>query len=100
MRFCPLLAALSLIAFVVIFITASSDLINRLGNLTVWSASLWAVTLVFALAALASFCVAVRRPEEGVRRGVRWCSLIVLLALVIAVAYLAYWGIIGVRSWA
>jgi hypothetical protein len=58
------------------------------------------VTLVFALATLASFFVAVRRPEEGVRRGVRWFSLIVSLALVIAVSYLAYWGIIGVRTWA
>jgi hypothetical protein len=27
-------------------------------------------------------------------------SLIVSLALVIAAAYLAYWGIIGVRTWA
>jgi len=89
-----------LIAFVVIFITASSDLINRLGNLTVWSASLWAATLVFALAALASSFVALRRPEEGVRRGVRRFSLIVSLALLIAAAYLAYWGIIGVRTWA
>ncbi|MGA8343831.1 MAG: hypothetical protein WB781_18000, partial [Candidatus Sulfotelmatobacter sp.] len=100
MRFWPLLAVLSLMAFVVIFITASSDLIDRLGNLTVWSASLWAVTLVFALAALASFFVALRRPQEGVRRGVRRFSLIVSLALVIAAAYLAYWGIIGVRTWA
>jgi CubicO group peptidase (beta-lactamase class C family) len=100
MRFWPLLAVLSLIAFVVIFITASSDLIDRLGSLTVWSASLWVVTLVFALAALASFFVASRRPEEGVRRGVRRFSLIVSLALVIAAAYLAYWGIIGLRTWA
>jgi CubicO group peptidase (beta-lactamase class C family) len=100
MRFWPLLAVLNLIAFVVIFIMSSSDLINRLGNLTVWSASLWAATLVFALAALASFFVALRRPEEGVRRGVRRFSLIVSFALVIAAAYLAYWGIIGVRTWA
>ena len=100
MRFWPLLAVLSLMAFVAIFITASNDLIDRLGNLTVWSASLWAVTLVFALAALASFFVALRRPEEGVRRGVQRFSLIVSLALMIVAAYLAYWGIIGLRTWA
>jgi CubicO group peptidase (beta-lactamase class C family) len=100
MRFWPLLAVLSLMAFVVIFITASSDLIDRLGYLTAWSASLWAATLVFALAALASFFAALRRPEEGVRSGVHRFSLIVSLALVIAAAYLAYWGIIGVRTWA
>ncbi|HLZ52176.1 MAG TPA: hypothetical protein VKP61_15625 [Candidatus Acidoferrum sp.] len=58
------------------------------------------MTLLFALAAMASFFVALRRPEEGVRRGVRRFSLIVSFALVIAAAYLAYWGIIGVRTWA
>ena len=100
LRFWPLLAVLSLVAFVVIFIAASSDLIERLGNLTVWSASLWVVTLVFAVAALASFFVALRRRGEGVRRGVQRFSLIVSLALVIVAAYLAYWGIIGVRTWA
>jgi high-affinity Fe2+/Pb2+ permease len=41
-----------------------------------------------------------RRPEEGVRSGVQRFSLIVSVALVIAAAYLAYWGIIGVRTWA
>jgi hypothetical protein len=40
-----------------------------------------------------------RAPAEGVRRGVRFFSMIVTLALLIATAYLAYWGIIGVRSW-
>jgi hypothetical protein len=100
MRFWPLLAVLSLMAFVVIFITATSDLIDRLGNLTFWSASLWAVTLVFAHAALASFFVALRRPEEGVRRGVRRFSLIVSLALMDRNGVFGLLGIIGVRTWA
>ena len=100
MRWWPLIAVLSLVAFVVIFILCSEDLMERLGNFAVWSAALWVVSLVFALAALASFFVALRRPEEGVRRGVRRLSLIVSLALVIAAADLAYWGIIGARTWA
>jgi hypothetical protein len=35
-----------------------------------------------------------------VRPGVRRFSLIVTLALLVAGAYLAYWGIIGLRTWA
>jgi len=41
MRWWPLIAVFSLVAFVVIFILCSEDLIERLGNFTVWSAALW-----------------------------------------------------------
>ena len=37
---------------------------------------------------------------ELVRRQVRWFSAIVSLALVIGLACLAYWGFIGLRTWA
>ena len=101
MRWWPLIAVLSLVAFVVIFILCGEDLIERLGNFTVWSAALWVVSLLFGLASLVSFLVALLRGSSaGVRPGVRRFSRIVSLALVIAAAYLAYWGIIGVRTWA
>lgn len=100
MRLWPLLAVLSLFVFLGIFIASSDDLIDHMGNLTAWSLSLWTVTLVFAVTSLASAFVSWRGPEEGVRRGVRRFSIIVSLALLIATAYLAYWGIIGLRTWA
>ncbi|HYM76758.1 MAG TPA: serine hydrolase domain-containing protein [Candidatus Dormibacteraeota bacterium] len=100
MRRFPLLAVLSMVAFVATIILSGDDFIVRLGNLTGWSAALWAETLVFALASLASFLVALQGPGEGVRRGVRRFSLIVSVALLIATAYLTYWGIIGMRTWA
>jgi hypothetical protein len=31
---------------------------------------------------------------------VRWYSIAVTLGLLIAAAYLAYWGMIGIRTWA
>jgi hypothetical protein len=34
------------------------------------------------------------------RRFVRWHSIVVTSALLIAVVYLAYWGVIGMRTWA
>ena len=100
MRWWPLIAVLSLVAFVVIFILCSEDLIERMGNFTVWSAALWMVSLLFGLASLVSLLVALRGSSAGVRPGVRRFSRIVSLALVIAAVYLAYWGIIGVRTWA
>jgi len=100
MRFFPLLSVLSLVAFVGTFILSVDDLITRLGNMTAYSVSLWATTLFFAITALAGALVALRSPEEGVRRGVRRFSIFVSLPLLIAAIYLTYWGIIGVRTWA
>jgi len=100
MRLWPLISVLSLIAFVGIVIVCSDDLIVRLGNLTGWSAALCLTTVAFGIAALASAISLWRTPVETVRRRVRRFSLIVTVALLIAAAYLAYWGIIGVRTWA
>jgi CubicO group peptidase (beta-lactamase class C family) len=100
MRWWPLIAVFSLVAFVVIFILCSEDLIERLGNFTVWSAALWVVSLLFGLASVLSFLVALRGSGEGVRPGVRRFSRVVSTALLIAAAYLTYWGIIGIRTWA
>ncbi|MFZ0808371.1 MAG: serine hydrolase domain-containing protein [Candidatus Sulfotelmatobacter sp.] len=99
MRLWPIIAVLSLVGFVVLFMLSSDDLIGRLGNLTVWSFALFVSTLIFALAVLGSAAALVRAPEEGVRRGVRRFSVVVTIALVIAGLYLGYWGIIGLRTW-
>ena len=100
MRWWPFIAVLSLIAFVAIFIVSSDDLIERLGNFSVWSASLWATTILFGVASLVGFLAALWGSNVGVRPGVRRFSRIVSTALLIAAVYLAYWGIIGVRTWA
>jgi CubicO group peptidase (beta-lactamase class C family) len=99
MRLWPLIAVLSLIAVVVIFSAASDDLIPRMGNLTAWSAAFFLATVVYALATLAGAVSLWRAAKEGVRAGVRRFSSAVILALLIAAAYLAYWGIIGLRTW-
>ncbi|MGZ4815151.1 MAG: serine hydrolase [Terriglobales bacterium] len=100
MRLLPLIAVLSLIAFVGTVIGSSDDLIDRMGHLTSWSATIWLATVVFAVASFASALSIVRTPAETVRRGVRRFSLIVTIALLIATVYFAYWGIIGLRTWA
>jgi Beta-lactamase len=100
LRLWPLIAVLSLVAFVVVIIKSSDDLIERLGNLTGWSAAVFLATVTFGIASLGSAISLWRTPAQNVRRGVRRFSLAVTLALLIAAVYLAYWGIIGLRTWA
>lgn len=100
MRLWPLLAVLSLAAIVVIFMLSSDDLISRMGNLTGWSAAFFLVTVAYGVASMASAVALWRAPKQEVRRSVRTFSMAVTVALLIAAAYLAYWGIIGLRTWA
>ncbi|HEY3705107.1 MAG TPA: serine hydrolase domain-containing protein [Terracidiphilus sp.] len=99
MRIYPLIAVASLVAFCGIFVVSSGEILTRLGNVSVWSVALMVTTLLFAGAVLMSSW-AVITAGAGVRRWVRWYSGVVALALMIAVVYLAWWGIIGLRTWA
>jgi CubicO group peptidase (beta-lactamase class C family) len=100
MRLWPLVAVLSLVAAIVIFMLVSNDPISLLGNLTVWSAAFFLATVAFALASLASGLALWRVPKQEVRSRVRWYSMAVTLTLLIATAYFAFWGVIGFRTWA
>ena len=99
MRIWPLVAVLSLAAFVAIVILSGEDAIARLGNLTAWSAALFLATVVFAVASVAAAVAVWRATRPEVRRGVRMYSMAVALALLIATGYFAYWGVIGLRTW-
>jgi CubicO group peptidase (beta-lactamase class C family) len=99
MRVWPLIAVLSLFAILGILTVCRDNAITCLGNLTVWSAALCFATICFAVAAISSAIAVWRAPVQAVRRGVRTYSLIVTATLLIATAYLACWGIIGLRTW-
>ena len=100
MRLWPLIAVLSLVAIVVIFILSSDDLIPRMGNLTGWSAAFFLATVAYGVASVAGVIALWRAPKQEVRSWVRRFSIAVILALLIAAGYLAYWGVIGLRTWA
>jgi hypothetical protein len=97
-RWWPLIAVLSLAAMILIVIVSNADAVYRFGNLTVWSSGIFLCTILFAVASLASV-IAVWR-AQNVRKWVRRYSVAVALALLIATVYLAYWGVIGLRTWA
>ncbi len=98
-RLWPLIGALSLLALCGLFVLAGSDAITRLGNLTVYSFGIFLATLLFGLATLASTYALWRARRREIRAFVRWHSLLVTAGLVIAFLYLAWWGIIGLRTW-
>ena len=99
MRIWPLVAVLSLVAFVAVFIGSAGDEIHRLGNITGWSLGVFFSSLVFGGASLMSAWASWKLPVEGVRRSVRIYTIVVTKALLVATAYFAYWGIIGLRTW-
>ena len=99
-RLWPLLAVLSLLAVVLIFMLASDDLIVRMGNFTIWSLAFCLATISFGVASVASAIAVSRARKQEVRTSVLRFSVGVTIALLIAAAYLAYWGIIGLRPWA
>lgn len=97
-RWWPLIAVLSLLAVVVIFMASSNDLLDRMGSLTVWSGAFFLATVAYAIASLAAV-IALARASKEVRKGVRWFSILVSAPLFIAALYLTYWGVIGLRPW-
>src|SRR5215472_2767339 len=99
-RLWPLLAVLSLVACVAIFNLAADDLIVRMGNVTAWSVTFFLATMTYAVASVASAFALWWNPRHEVRSGVRVYSIAVVLPLLIAALYLAYWGMIGLRTWA
>jgi len=100
MRLWPLIAVLSLLAFVGLSIASNSDVFARLGHMTIWSFGLFLTSLIFAGASLASVAALWLTRKKEIRKCVRWFSIAVTLALLIATVYLAYWGVIGIRTWA
>jgi CubicO group peptidase (beta-lactamase class C family) len=99
MRLWPLIAVLSLAAFVTLFMVSGDDAITRLGNLTVWSFGLFLTSLLYGVACLASVIALWMARKREIRGFSRWHSMTVTVALAIAALYLAYWGVIGIRTW-
>ena len=98
-RLWPLLAVLSLLTFIGVLMEAAKDIIVRLGNLTIYSGGLFVTSLLFALFTFLSVLALWNARNRPIRGYVRWFSICTIWALAIAAAYLAWWGVIGIRTW-
>jgi hypothetical protein len=99
-RVWPLLAALAVVAFVGVAVLSSENAIPRLGNPTPWAITLFVATLVFPVSSVAGLVAALRTPPGEVRRGIRILTLATSLIFVVVAIYLAWFGMVGWRSWA
>lgn len=95
----PLIAVLSLVSIVVICMLCGDLYIQRLGNLTVWSFSLFLATMVFATASIMSVILTWRFSKVKLGVVKRSYSVLVTFALMLTTTYFGYWGIIGLRTW-
>jgi CubicO group peptidase (beta-lactamase class C family) len=98
-RLWPLVAVMSLLALVVLATLPSNNAVEQLGNLTVRSLSIFLSTVFYAVACLASAVSVWRARKREIRRAILWFSVAVTAGLLIAAVYMAYWGVIGVRTW-
>lgn len=96
----PFIAVLSLVAVPGLFHLARENLIAHLGHLTLYSAAINVATLVFAMASIAGALSLWRARQNGIGRYVVAFSVFVTIPLLIATAYLTYWGVVGIRLWA
>jgi CubicO group peptidase (beta-lactamase class C family) len=96
----PFVAAMAVTAVAMIFHFVGEDIIERLGQITPWSMTLFAMTLLFAVASIASALSVWRVRGRYVRRIALAYGVVVAPALLIAMVYFTYWGMIGLRSWA
>jgi CubicO group peptidase (beta-lactamase class C family) len=100
MRLWPLIAVLSLIVADALPALAGERGLARLGNLTAWSGGIFVATLIYAGTSVASAVALWRARKEPIRSGVRRFSVAVVAILLVVTAYMAYWGLIGLRMWA
>ena len=100
-RLLPLAAVICLVAACGLLLASiRNNPVERLGNPTVWSVGFCVLTWLFALTTVAGLVQTLRARRWEVRLWVRRHALLVSVGNVVVLAYLAYWGIIGLRFWA
>jgi CubicO group peptidase (beta-lactamase class C family) len=95
-RMVPLFAVLSLLTVLYAFNRVAEDI----GEFNLWSFTLFAGTVLFALLSLASLALAVSVPRAEIHKAVRIHSLLVSLACCVVTIFFSAWHLIGVRLWA
>jgi CubicO group peptidase (beta-lactamase class C family) len=96
-RAVPLLATLSFIGLVFCFTKLGGA---DTGKLTVWTAGIFTLSLLFPILSLYGLFLAVRVPKKEINNGTRVHSLLVALACSLVTIFIASWHIIGLRLWA
>jgi len=95
-RAVPLVATLLLAA--VMF--SMTKIFEDVGQVGLWSVTIFAGTILFAFLSLFGLWLAVRVPRAEIHNGIRIHSLLVSAACCLLTAFFASWHLIGLRLWA
>ncbi|HMD38717.1 MAG TPA: serine hydrolase domain-containing protein [Candidatus Acidoferrum sp.] len=96
-RTVPLIATLCLLGLVFCFTKLGGA---DTGKLTIWTAGIFAFSVLFPLLSLYGLFLAVRVPNTEIHTGTRIHSLLVSLACCVLTLFIASWHLIGLRLWA
>ncbi|HTQ59542.1 MAG TPA: serine hydrolase domain-containing protein [Candidatus Solibacter sp.] len=96
-RAIPLLASLGFIALVFCFTKLGGA---DTGKLTVWTFSIFALSILFPLLSLYGLLLALRVPKSEINSAARIHSLLVALACCTLTIFIGSWHLIGLRLWA
>jgi len=99
-RVWPLVSSLCFFAAAAVFALGLDDPFRRLGHPTAWSIGYAALSLAFAATAAIGAVVAARAPIATQNRWAAWHSRLVAAAAVLVSGYLAFFGLVGLRTWA
>jgi CubicO group peptidase (beta-lactamase class C family) len=99
-RLWPLLAALSVVAFLVLGAVGMNDPFDRLGSPTAVSTGLMIASVLFAVFSVLGVLCAFGTRNGPVNRAAWWHSSAVSALNLVVAAYLLAHGIIGVATWA
>ena len=96
-RAIPFLATLSFLALFFCYTKIGGA---ESGQLTVWTAGIFAFSILFPLLSLYGLFLAVRVPKNEINAAARLHSLLVSLACCTLTIFIASWHLIGLRLWA
>ena len=99
MRLWLLGAAVSLTGAAVILMTGAGDLLTHFGECTAWSMALCGLTLLYAVTTLGAVWQAFGMNHPRARGWVRAYARVASIGFLIALVYLAAYGVIGIRTW-
>ena len=99
MRLWLLGAAVSLTGAAVILMTGAGDLLTHFGECTAWSMALCGLTLLYAVTTLGAVWQAFGMNHPRARGWVRAYARVASIGFLIALVYLADYGVIGIRTW-
>jgi hypothetical protein len=97
-RVVPLLASLTLLAIIVLWIRGGGSTF-AIATPSLFAVSICLLTILFAILSAAGIVLAIRSFRYPMNRAVRLHSLAVAFACIGWTIFLGYWGMIGLRFW-